>query len=368
MWIVLQRCVLAEEKAKNENKFSQALLDAIPFGMDIVDEHGTILFANNALRRMMGPDIVGKKCWQAYSDDKTQCTRCPRKKPIRIGETKSIESDGILNGKCMKITHTGMMYGGRKAILEIFEDITERKRAEKEIRKTVETREGFISMVSHELRTPLTAIKESMEIILEGIAGKVSAKQKQFLEIGSRNVDRLARLINDVLDLQKLEAGQEHFKIEDNDLRRAAQEVLAAMKPLAESRGLALALHWTDDIPRIRFDRDKIIQVLTNLLNNSLKFTEQGAVTVKLARIDSVVRISVEDTGPGIAKEDIPKLFQSFAQVGKAKEMTGGTGLGLVICKRIVAHHGGRIWAESKLGEGTSVRFTLPVNGREERS
>ncbi|MFH2204077.1 MAG: PAS domain-containing sensor histidine kinase, partial [Elusimicrobiota bacterium] len=240
-------------------------------------------------------------------------------------------------------------------------EIVRRKRAEKVARKAVEIKSGFVSMVSHELRTPLTAIKEGIDIVIDGTAGEISEEQKQFLELAKRNVDRLSRLINDVLSFQKLEADKVELKLEEGDILMTVKETLAALQPSARAKGLALELRNGHVLSMTRFDRDKIVQVLTNLLNNAVKFTEHGAIVVAASAEEDGLRVSVEDTGPGIAAEDMPRLFSSFEQFGPAKSMTGGTGLGLAICKQIVEKHGGRIWAESELGKGTRFCFTLPA-------
>ncbi|MFH1724689.1 MAG: PAS domain S-box protein, partial [Elusimicrobiota bacterium] len=316
----------SEDAVRAVNRFNEALLNTIPFAMDIVDEQGNILFANDKLKAALGGDIVGKKCWELYKDDKKACPDCPLKSEIKLGETKVVEAAGVLGGKTLQITHTGMVYKGRKALLEVFEDITVRKQAERELKKTMDIREGFISIVSHELRTPLTAIKEGVEIVLDGMAGEVNADQRKLLNISNRNVDRLARLINEVLDFQKLDAGRMDFRFEVDDLGAAVKEVLETMAPIARKKGLELAYKNGAVLPGLRFDRDKIIQVLTNLMNNAVKFTEKGRIAISVSRADSAVRVTVEDTGPGISQEDMPRLFNTFEQFGKAREMTGGTG------------------------------------------
>jgi signal transduction histidine kinase len=180
--------------------------------------------------------------------------------------------------------------------------------------------------------------------------------------ISKRNVDRLARLIDDILDFQKLESGKMTFKMAENDINETIREVGVSMAPLAGQKGLDFIFDPDDSLPAIRFDKDKIMQVLTNMIGNAIKFTEKGGITVSTGRGDNFVTVSVRDTGPGIKKDDIPRLFRQFEQLDTGiNRKIGGTGLGLAICKSIIEAHGGKVHAESELGKGSVFSFTLPV-------
>jgi signal transduction histidine kinase len=240
-------------------------------------------------------------------------------------------------------------------------DITERKKAEAELREAVKAKAAFTSMVSHELRTPLGALKESVSQILEGMLGTLNEEQRKFLEIAKRNVDRLARLITEVLDFQTLETGKTVFKIEYNDINEVIKETKEIMDIVAKEKGLDFILNLDKGLPRIKFDRDKLAQVLSNLVNNSLKLTKKGNITISTTGGHNVIQVSVKDTGPGIKEKDMPRLFQQYEQL---ERRTGGTGLGLAICLEIIKAHGGKIWAESKFGQGTTIHFILPIEER----
>jgi len=241
-------------------------------------------------------------------------------------------------------------------------DITERKRVEGAFIEAMRIKSDFTSTVSHELRTPLTAIKEGIAIVLDGTAGVLNAEQKDFLSLAKRNVDRLARLINDVLDFQKLEAQKMVFDTQENDINELVREVHNTMAPLADKKNLEFTLKLAEGLPRVKFDWDRIVQVLTNVVNNAIKFTEKGSIIMASSRGDNNIEVSVKDSGPGIKEEDIGKLFQQFGQLEKiAQRTTGGTGLGLAISKEIIEKHKGRIWAESEFGKGTTFRFILPI-------
>ncbi|MDP8298818.1 MAG: PAS domain-containing sensor histidine kinase [Candidatus Tantalella remota] len=342
--------------------FTDTLLKTVPFGMEIVDEEGNILFMNELLKDMLGGDALGEKCWQMYKDDNEQCGMCPLLKGVNVGETASIETEHAMGGKTLLITHTGMMYEGRKAILEIFQDISTRKKAEEVLIQTTKIKSDFVSMVTHELQTPLAVIKESVGLILRGSAGEINnSKQEDFLKMVVNNSERLMRLISNVLDFQKLEAGKEKIDIKENDLNSVVKEVYEGMQYLAKEKGIALEIHLTDKMPTAGFDRDKIIQVLTNLVNNAIKFTDKGKVTVTTCFDEKIVQVEVRDTGAGIKKKDLPRLFIAFEQLHiEEGRRAGGTGLGLSISKEIIRRHKGKIWAESEEGKGAVFHFVIP--------
>jgi signal transduction histidine kinase len=243
-------------------------------------------------------------------------------------------------------------------------DVTDRKRAEEELKETMEMKSQFISTVSHELRTPMTAMKEAVVIVLDEIAGKLNQDQKHFLDIAKRNIDRLARLIDDVLDFQKLQAGKMKFNLQANPIGAVVEEAYTTMQPQAAKSKVDLALDLETALPPAVYDGDRIMQVLMNLLSNALKFTpEGGRVLLSVHRRDEQLAIKVSDTGYGIPKEDLPKLFSRFFRVHRPGKEIKGTGLGLAIVSKIVAGHGGRIEVESELNKGTTFTVLLPFDG-----
>lgn len=249
-----------------------------------------------------------------------------------------------------------------EATLNILEDLTE---AKNRLEGALKVKSDFTSMVSHELRTPLAAIKEGIAIVADQTAGTLNEKQGEFLGIAQRNVDRLTRIISEILDFQKLESGKMVFHMEENNINDAVREFANTISPLLKSRGLELELKLYDNLPVVRMDKDKIIRVLNNLVNNSLKATEKGSIIIATLPGDNFVRVSVQDTGAGIKDEDMPRLFQQFVQLENGPmRRPGGTGLGLVICKEIIEEHKGKIWAESAAGQGSTFHFILPVKER----
>jgi len=256
----------------------------------------------------------------------------------------------------------------QEATLNILEDLTDSK-AELEgysndLEKALKIKSDFTSTVSHELRTPLAAIKESIAIVLDETAGKLEDKQKEFLIISKRNVDRLTRLINDLLDFQKMESGRQTFNFEENDINSIIRDTVKEMAPLAANKDLTFSLELADRLPKTKIDKDKIAQVLINLIGNAVKYTDAGSVTVSTSHTADSVVISVKDTGIGIKKEDLHKLFEQFSQIESISDRrVGGTGLGLAISKKIVDAHSGRIWVDSVPGKGSTFSFSLPLTG-----
>jgi PAS domain S-box-containing protein len=255
---------------------------------------------------------------------------------------------------------------GNKFIVGVIRDITDLKNTQEKLRQAKEVQSRFTSVVSHELRTPLAAIRTGVNIILDGLSGPINYEQRDFLEIVKKNIERLSRLINDVLDFQKLDSGKMHFDIKLNDINEVIKEVHKAMHHLAEKKNLELKLSLDEKVPPFAFDRDRFIQVVTNLLNNSIAFTDKGSIAVMSRLEDNSVHVEVSDTGVGITKEILPKLFNPFEQGNRPDSgKRPGTGLGLAICKEIILKHRGKIWAEPKAAGGSVFHFVLPLGEKE---
>jgi signal transduction histidine kinase len=240
--------------------------------------------------------------------------------------------------------------------------LSARKRSERRLRELMDIKSELTSMVSHELRTPLTCIKEGIDIVSDGSSGPLNPAQQAHLQTAKRNVDRLARLLDQVLTFQKLEARRVDLSITPSDINRLAQQAADEFALPAKRKGLQLVLELAPGLPLAACDPDKISQVLSNLLGNALKFTERGAVRIRTELLPGSVRVVVEDQGPGIPSADLPRVFQGFTQLGRETgSRAEGTGLGLAIAQQIVELHGGRIGVESQPGSGSRFHFTLPV-------
>jgi signal transduction histidine kinase len=238
----------------------------------------------------------------------------------------------------------------------------ERKKVGHKLKEAMEAKADLVNMVSHDLRIPLTAIKEGIDIVLVGEAGKVNDEQKEFLDLAKRNVERLTRLITDFLDYQKIEADRQQFNIQKNDINELMKDVHKTMEPVARQKGLDFRIDLEEGLSKTEFDYDGITRVVTNLVSNALKFTAEGSICLRTRKDENTIVVAVSDTGCGISKDDLGKLFQKYGQIKSAKvKDIEGTGLGLAISKLIVEHHRGKIWAESQPGKGSTFFFYLPA-------
>ena len=216
--------------------------------------------------------------------------------------------------------------------------------------------------MSHELRTPLNAISGFSQVLRKGMYGEINAKQADYLDDILASSRDLLTLIDDILDLSKVEAGQVELKVAPFSLPAALERVVVVVGQQAASRNVRIALAAEPGIDTVTGDERRIRQVALNLLSNAIKFTPAGgSVDVRAARRDGEVQVSVTDTGPGIAAEDHARIFGEFQQAAAGKEQRDGTGLGLALSKRLVELHGGRIWVDSELGKGSTFVFTLPA-------
>ena len=233
-------------------------------------------------------------------------------------------------------------------------EVSDRRRAE-----TI--KDEFVSTVSHELRTPLAIAKEGISLLVDGIPGPVNEKQVGILQTSKNNLDRLARIINDLLDVSKIEAGKISIEKTRLDLTSVVRHVAGSAKALAQQRGLELVVDVQTDEADVFGDQGRLEQVLTNLVANAIKFTEEGTVRMVVQCRDGNVVCAVEDTGCGIAEHDMAHVFEKFSQFGRTHGAgTKGTGLGLSIAKQIVALHHGNIWVRSELGKGSCFVVELP--------
>jgi signal transduction histidine kinase len=246
----------------------------------------------------------------------------------------------------------------------LFHEIEDKSR---QLAEASQHKSQFLANMSHELRTPLNAILGYTELILDGIYGETPAKMRGVLERVQKNGKHLLGLINDVLDLSKIEAGQLTLSLTEYSLKNVIQTVFSAIEPLASEKQLAIKIEVAQELPQGRGDERRLTQVLLNLVGNAIKFTDIGEVSIKGSSANGSFNVAVHDTGPGISTADQAKLFQEFQQADNSiTKKKGGTGLGLAISRRIIEMHGGRIWVESSPGNGSTFTFTLPVTVAEQ--
>ncbi len=243
----------------------------------------------------------------------------------------------------------------------ILRDITERKQVEK-------MKDEFVSVVSHELRTPLTSIHGSLGMLTSGLLSTTSEQGKRLLQIATDSTERLVRLINDILDIERIESGKVKMERENCDLRDLINSAINIMQALADKAGVSLSIQNSNSSSnsssiQLWADPDRIIQTLTNLFSNAIKFSEPGSTVYLMTELQKdQVLVTVQDTGRGIPEDKLESIFERFQQVDSSDSRNhDGTGLGLAICKSIVQQHGGKIWVKSVLGQGSSFYFTLPI-------
>ena len=244
--------------------------------------------------------------------------------------------------------------GGKERILAVVRDISERKHVDL-------LKDDFIGMVSHELRTPLSIIKDSIYLIAKGMLGEVTDRQKKYLTISDKAINRLSRMIEDLLDISRITAGKVEIKKEPFDLVSLIKDIVKSFEGSMSLQQVTLKMDIPDKKVQITADKDKLIQIFFNLIGNALKFTKEGSISVGIRQTKESVECHVADTGIGVDLENLPFIFDKFRQFAKKKDTdVKGTGLGLSICKGIVELHKGKIWAESKYNNGLTVFFTLP--------
>jgi len=247
--------------------------------------------------------------------------------------------------------------GKMVGLLSVLQDVAKQKEID---RQKLE----YFAKVTHELRSPLVAMDKSLQVILSGVAGQLNLDQQGFIESISRNAKRLQALINDLLDLAKIEAGKMQIIQEEISVTKIIDEAVQMFGAWAQAKGVTLDKRCSVDLPSVKADFNRLIQVINNLVSNSLKFTPQGGritLAAQLSPQEGFVEISVEDTGVGIPEEVLPKVFERFYQVpGQVRTDVAGTGIGLTVAKEIVELHGGKIWVESEVGKGSRFKFTLP--------
>ena len=243
--------------------------------------------------------------------------------------------------------------------VRLFDEIQDKSR---QLEEASQHKSQFLANMSHELRTPLNAILGYTELMADGAYGEPSEKMLGILKRLEANGKHLLGLINDVLDLSKIEAGQLVLELSDYSIQDIAQTVRSTLEPLAADKKLAFKVEMASELPAGHGDGRRLTQVLINLVGNAIKFTDAGEVAIKAEANNGSFHVSVHDTGPGISADDQARLFQEFQQADNAiTRKKGGTGLGLAISKRIIEMHGGKIWVESQLGQGSTFSFTLPV-------
>lgn len=371
----------AEEAIRNTLAYTESIVDTIREPLVILDAHQRLKAANHAFYKTFKIPIEDTKDRSVYELGNGQWN-IPRLRELlekiipRNTQFKDFEVEQEfpnIGRKVMLLNACRLKLAGTHMILLAIEDITERKKIE-ELRLENErlisankSRSEFLMIMSHELRTPLTSVI-GYSIILEGKThGELNEKQRFFVDNILKSSKHLLDLINNFLELAKTEAGKLEMVFEEISVPDTINEIFELIKENAIGHDIILRKEFDPELLSIQADRRALKQMLFNLLSNALKFSkkEGGIITVSTKRENDMVKISVDDTGIGIKEEDIPRLFQKFEQLDSGiSRKYDGTGLGLAITKQLVDMHGGKIWVESKYGEGSNFIFLLPIGGK----
>lgn len=346
-------------KALADKQETEAVIRSVAEGLVVVDAKGQVVMMNPAAEKLLGvssKNKIGRPVLEGAR--KEQLFSLAKDTP---GGSKEIELDGEDDTKRTLRASSAIIEnenGQTVGMVSVLNDITKQKEIDG-------MKASFVSSVSHELRTPLIAIEKSVALILGGTVGKVSPSQEQLLDIAHRNLKRLTLLINDLLDLSKLEASKMKLSRQPERIARVVDDCIATLDTWAKAKSIALAKQVAPDLPEIDMDANRITQVLTNLIGNAIKFTpNEGRIFVSAVRRANAqeIEVSVKDTGIGLKPEHLSKVFDKFYQVGeRVSSDVNGTGIGLAISKEIVELHGGKIWVESEKGQGANFIFTLPM-------
>jgi two-component system, NtrC family, sensor histidine kinase KinB len=344
----------------SDKKQTDAVIRSVAEGLLVVDSQGKVIMMNPAAEKLLGvnkKDKIGKSVEDSLKEEQllslVKDSKSNDGKEIELLSQNKETSKTIRASSAVIENENGQTVG----MVSILSDITKQKEIDR-------LKASFVANVTHELRTPLVSVDKAVNLLLKN-GGGLSESQQQFLLIASRNCKRLSLLINDLLDLAKLEAGKMNVVLTANDIDKVITESIEGLSAWANAKSVTLANEVAANLPQAKVDPDKIIQVLNNLIGNAIKFTPaNGTITVGCQMYnDRELVVSVQDTGMGIAKNELAKVFDKFYQTGeRVATDVSGTGIGLSIAKEIVELHGGKIWVESDSGQGAKFIFTIPIN------
>jgi PAS domain S-box-containing protein len=360
----------AEQAIRQSEHFLEHVLNSIQDGISVLDPELNIVRVNDAMRLLYGHmlPLESKKCYHAYHGRSEPCEVCPTRRALQTGK---LEMEEVLLTQADGVTGTLELFdfpilddnGRTTGVVEYVRDITDRKHAEEELKEQDRLKSELVMNVSHELRTPLTIFKNIISNVLAGVMGQLNDKQRETLEIADREIDRLARIIGDFLDISKIETGKTKLNLAPLTIQSIVTETVNTRRVLLDDKNVELRASMPDNDLYVNADRDRIAQVLANLIDNAIKFAPGcgGCITIRVKDLEDEVGIDVQDNGPGIEADDINKVFNRFVQIEKhVGPGSHGTGLGLAICKELIELHGGRIWAENVPTGGINFCLVLP--------
>lgn len=342
---------------KEENilkKVDDEAFDAILLSYDLPGSNGLEILSDLQYKDLQGPIIV-----MANRGDEEFATQAMRQGAYDY----VIRDKGFENGLPLVIHNALNAFRATKERERLQKEIAAKKveleAANRKLKELDRIKSDFVANVAHEFRTPLTIIKGNIDMVIKGRLGDITAEQKEMMDGAVKVANRLSRLVNDLLDISKIESGKMQLKKEKLNINKIIEENLIAFGKIMKDKKQVLQKELAKDMPDIHADLDKITQVFVNLLSNAIKYSpEGGTITVKSINLEREIMVEVSDTGEGIAPENIDKIFDKFTRVTAEKKE--GTGLGLPIAKDIVVLHKGRMWVKSEAKKGSQFYFTLP--------
>lgn len=329
-----------------------AVIDGMADALLVVDDEGSVALANPAALELFAPGegtVVGKRLMEVTRDHEIGLIVADA---LREGRHRSGRVEYGPDLRLLHVLATPIEEKGGLSALVMIQDLTEVQRLEA-------VRRDFVANVSHELRTPLASIKAAAEAIQGGALDDAQVT-REFLARIDVEVDHMAQMVQRLLDLSRLETGKAQFNMEALDVKVLLDEATDRVRPQAESRGLALTVDAPEGMAPVMADRAAVQEIVLNLIDNAMRFTDDGSILVSAREVEAGVEVSVEDSGPGILPEDLPHIFERFYKADRSRS-SGGVGLGLALAKHTVQAHGGEIWAESPPGKGAILHFTLPL-------
>ena len=371
---------IAEQKLQKSQEQLNTILSSQKDSIFVIAEDYKIMFMNTTAKEIFGEDNTGKECYEIITKEDHPCDICPMKRfaesdVCQIRFEQCVTFPSIKETKFFDIVASHIEnYDAKPAIVEVLRDITENKKMRKELQQAMEElkeldrlKSMFLASMSHELRTPLNSIIGFTGWLLMGMVGDLNEEQKKQLTMVKFSANYLLDLINDILDISKIETGKVELAIEKFEISEVINDIVNSVLPLANDKGLKL-MHNVPKGIMINSDKRRIKQILMNLVSNAIKFTDQGNVKIKVQLLNNNdMEFIVSDSGKGIKKEDMEKLFQPFQQIdmSSTKEHEG-TGLGLYLCKKILDFLHGEISVISQFGKGSEFKFIIPIKFKEE--